>query len=139
VHTWASFTDISLHGCYVETQATYPAGTLLHLKLEANEIRVETVAEVRVNYPYLGMGLAFTQMTDENVARLRQLLWSMSRGCSIVGPGIASTLPAAAPLQELPEVTNPEAALGALVDFFEHRQMLMREDFLRLLKKSQSR
>ena len=35
VRTWASFTDIGLHGCYVEGQATYPAGTLLHMKLEA--------------------------------------------------------------------------------------------------------
>jgi len=42
VRTWATFSDISLHGCYVEAQATYPPGTLLNLKLEANNIRVET-------------------------------------------------------------------------------------------------
>src|SRR5271169_7140093 len=24
VRTWATFSDISLHGCYVEAQATYP-------------------------------------------------------------------------------------------------------------------
>ena len=34
VRTWATFTDVSVHGCYVEAQATYPAGTILHLKLE---------------------------------------------------------------------------------------------------------
>jgi hypothetical protein len=28
VRTWATFSDISLHGCYVEAQATYPAGSL---------------------------------------------------------------------------------------------------------------
>jgi PilZ domain len=42
VRTWASFSDISLRGCYVEAQATYPAGTLLHMKLEGHGIRVET-------------------------------------------------------------------------------------------------
>src|SRR5437899_2797159 len=31
VRTWATFTDVSLHGCYVETHATYPVGTPLHL------------------------------------------------------------------------------------------------------------
>lgn len=36
VHTWATFTDVSLHGCYVEAQATYPAGTVLHMKLEVD-------------------------------------------------------------------------------------------------------
>jgi hypothetical protein len=137
VHTWATFTDISLHGCYVEAQATYPVGTALHLKLDANDIRVETLGEVRVNYPYLGMGIVFVDMSEENVARLRQMLWSITRGSGIVGPGIASTLPAAAPLNTVPQITDPQAALQELMDFFEHRQMLMREDFLRLVKKSQ--
>ena len=63
VRTWATFTDISLYGCYIEAQATFPAGTVLNLKLEANGIRVETRGNVRVNYPYLGMGVAFVGMT----------------------------------------------------------------------------
>ena len=40
VRTWATFSDISLHGCYVEAQATYPANTQLHMKLDANGVRV---------------------------------------------------------------------------------------------------
>src|SRR5581483_5664559 len=87
VRTWATFTDISLHGCYVEAQATYPAGTVLNLKLEANGIRVDTKGNVRVNYPYLGMEIAFVGMTEENVARLRQILANISRGCVVAGSG----------------------------------------------------
>ena len=98
VHTWATFTDVSLHGCYVEAQATYPAGTVLHLKLEVNGVRVETKGTVRVNYPYLGMGIAFTDTSEENQARLRQMLATISRPCVIMGPGIASSLPAKGPL-----------------------------------------
>jgi hypothetical protein len=45
VRTWSTFTDISLNGCYVEAQATYPAGTLLHMKLESNGIRLEIRAK----------------------------------------------------------------------------------------------
>jgi hypothetical protein len=41
VRTWATFTDVSLHGCYVEAQATYPVGTVLHMKLETNGLRLE--------------------------------------------------------------------------------------------------
>ena len=137
MHTWASFTDISLHGCYVEAQATYPAGTVLQLKLEANGIRVETLGNVRVNYPYLGMGIAFVDMSEENAARLRQMLTAMIRRCVIAGPAIASTLPATAALPAIPEITDPQAALQALTDFFETRQMLMREDFVRLVSNSQ--
>jgi PilZ domain len=60
VRTWATFTDVSVHGCYVKAQATYPAGKVLHMKVEANGIRVETKGNVRVSYPYLGMGIAFS-------------------------------------------------------------------------------
>jgi hypothetical protein len=137
VHTWAAFTDISLHGCYVEAQATYPADTVLHLRLEARGIRVETKGVVRVNYPYLGMGIEFTEMTPENEARLRELLASISRPSIIMGPGIASTLPARGPL-EVPPITQPAAVIDALLDFFRDRQMLMRDDFARIVRQSQN-
>jgi len=40
-------------------------GRLLHLRLEANGVRVECkAATVRVTYPYLGMGIAFVEMSD---------------------------------------------------------------------------
>lgn len=136
VYTWASFTDISLHGCYVEAQATYPMGTVLHLKLEAKDLRVETKGTVRVTYPYLGMGIAFTEMTPENEARLRELLASISRPSVIMGPGIASSLPARGPL-ELPPITHPDTIIEALIEFFRDRQMLMRDDFVRIVRQSQ--
>jgi len=137
VRTWASFTDISLHGCYVEAQATYPAGTLLHMKLEANGIRVETKGKVRISYPYLGMGIAFEEISEENVGRLKQLLASLSRPCVIMGPGVNSPHPSTGPMEALPPITNPEAAIRALIEFFEIHQILVRDDFLKLLKKGQ--
>jgi hypothetical protein len=33
-----SFQDVSLHGCYMEVQATYPVGTILQMKLDANGV-----------------------------------------------------------------------------------------------------
>jgi PilZ domain len=132
VHTWASFTDISLHGCYVEAQATYPAGTVLYLTLEVGSIRVETLGEVRVSYPHFGMGIAFKEMSEENVARLRQMLTAITPA-AIMGPGVPSTVPANAPLDAIPDITDPQGAIQALIDFFESRQMLTREDFVRLV------
>lgn len=138
VRTWASFTDISLHGCYVEAQATYPAGTALHMKLEANGFKVESKGTVRVNYPYLGMGIAFVDMSEENRAHLKDLLGSISRPSVIIGPGVVSAHPTAAPLEAVPPVSNPQAAIEALGEFFKSRQMLMRDEFLKILRTSQS-
>lgn len=139
VRTWATFTDISLYGCYVEAQATYPVGTILNMKLDANGMRVETRGNVRVNYPYLGMGIAFVAITDDNETRLREMLASISRGSAVTAPGMPSTLPAQTPLISVPTITDPGAAIQQLVEFFDHRQMLMREDFLRILRKSQAK
>ena len=56
-----------------------------------------------------------------------------------MGPGIASSLPADRPLEAVPLITDPAGAVQALVEFFESRQMLMREDFLRILRTSQKK
>jgi hypothetical protein len=137
VRAWATFTDVSLHGCYVEAQATYPAGTLLHMKMEVNGIRFETRGKVRISYPCLGMGIAFEEMSDENVVRLKQLLGTLSRPGVIVGPGANAPHPTTGPMDGIPAVTNPESAVRALIEFFEMHQVLMRDDFLKLVKKSQ--
>ena len=134
MHTWASFSDISLHGCYVEAQATYPVGTVLHLQLEANGVRLESTGTVRVSYPYLGMGIAFTDVSEQTITRLKEMLGSISRPTAIMQ--IASSLPAREP-HVLPTIADPAAAVQSLTEYFENRQMLMREDFLRILRKSQ--
>lgn len=136
VATWATFTDVSLHGCYVEAQATYPAGTPLQMKLEANGIRLETKGTVRVSYPYLGMGIAFTDMTQENIAELKRLLGTLSRHSILAGPGLASSIPAADVLKAV-ALTNPQAAIQGILDYFETRQVLMRDEFVKILQKSQ--
>ena len=137
VHTWASFTDVSLHGCYVEAQATYPIGSKLHMKLEANGVRFETKGDVRVSYPYLGMGIAFVEMTDENRVRLKQLLGTVTHAHVIVGPGVVSAAPVCGPMDPVPPISDPLAAVQAMIHFFETRHMLTREDFLAVIRKSQ--
>ena len=137
VHTWAAFTDVSLHGCYVEAQATYPVGTILHIKLEANGARVEAKGNVRVSYPHLGMGIAFVEVPQETRTRLKHLLGSISHHSVIMGPGISSPLPICGPPDTVPQISDPRAAVHALVEFFEGHHMLTREDFLRLVQKSQ--
>lgn len=137
VRTWASFQDVSLHGCYVETQATYPVGTLLTMKLEANGVRVEAKGEVRVNYPYLGMGIAFQEMSEENRDQLKKLLSTIARPTVVMGSRVASSLAAAGGAGTGPLIANPAAALRALTEFFEKGQTLMRDDFLKILRDSQ--
>jgi hypothetical protein len=138
VSTWATFTDISLHGCYVEAMSTFRVGAKVSLMMEVNGFRLESNGEVRVVYPNLGMGICFTTMSDPNRERLRELLRSLSRPSVILGvrPDVNSTL---VPERDaLSAIANPGAALQAIKNFFDERHILSREEFFRILRKSQS-
>jgi len=137
--TWATITDISLHGCYVEATASYRVGEALALTIEANGFKVEMTAEVRIVYPRLGMGISFTEISEENRERLGELLRSLSRPSVILGSRVPPTAPARPAFGALPPVANPGAALQAINAFFEDRHILGREEFLRILRKSQGK
>ena len=135
VSTWATFTDISLHGCYVEAMSTYRVGARLALTIEVNSFRVECRGEVRAAYPNLGMGIGFTAMLDQDREQLRELLRSLSRPSVVMDRRVANSSPS--PQPEAASVTDPHAALQAIVKFFDERHMLSRDEFLRILRKHQ--
>jgi len=139
VRTWATFTDISLHGCYVEAQATYPPGTILQMKLEANGIRFESKGDVRVNYPYLGMGIAFVEMSAENQMRLQQLQGVVAAPSVVAAAPTGASAPlsprAAWPGNPLPD---PKAAVEATKKFFDDHATLTREEFQQILRRTQT-
>ncbi len=123
----------------MEAQATYPPGTALELKLEANGFRVETRGVVRVTYPYPGMRISFEVMAEENIARLRQLVTGLSnRGVAMGGRGLASA-GAGNPMADIPVISDPASAMQALIEFFGSRQALLRGDFVRIVTGSQGK
>jgi PilZ domain len=137
LRTWATFTDINLHGCYVGATASYPVGTRLQVKLEAKGMKVQAKGTVRVSYPHLGMGIAFTEISPENRSQLLELLRLISRPAVILGSGANSTAPILRQSMPWPPITNMEAGLKAIVHFFDEQPMLTRDEFSRLLRKSQ--
>lgn len=134
VATWATFTDVSLHGCYVEAMSGFGVGAELEIVIEVNGYRVESRGAVRVVYPGLGMGISFTRMSDANRERLRDLVRSLSQSSVILGARTGLRTPT---LQNSPSVKDPGAALRAILEFFEQRHMLDRDEFFRILRKSQ--
>lgn len=93
LRTWATFTDINLNGCYVGAAASYPVGTRLQVKLEAKGVKVEAQGIVRISYPHLGMGIAFTEIFADDRSRLLELLRSVSPPAAILGSGAGSAGP----------------------------------------------
>jgi hypothetical protein len=136
VHTWATFTDVSMHGCYVEATSTYPVETVLDMKLNANGFEIQTRGKVRMSYPFLGMGIAFTEVPEPGSTHLKELLRTLSRPSVIMGTG-SSSFSSALRFESVPLISNPTAAIQAIIEFFDKRQMLMRDEFLAILHRSQ--
>lgn len=138
VRAWASFSDVSMHGCYVEAAATYPVGTAVRVRLVANGFHAQARGTVRVSHPCVGMGIAFTEVSEPDRAQLKDLLRTLSRPSVILGAGISSSLSAPGLAQSVPLITNPLAAVQAVLEFFEGRHVLTRDEFLAMLRKSQT-
>lgn len=135
--TWATFTDISLQGCYVEAMSNFPVGARLTITLEVNGYRVTCGGEVRVAYPGVGMGIAFAVIGEEPRERLRELLRTLSRPAGISGPAVSADAVASPAAETAPPAASAGAVLKALTKFFEERQMLSRDEFLRILRRAQ--
>lgn len=153
VRSWSSFTDVSLHGCYIEAPVTHPVGTTLDLKLRAHGFQIETEGCVKVCYPSLAMGIAFGEMTVESRHQLQNLVNFLRSNVRVIeaangastseAPNLRTPNSPAFPqvpvgdTDSAPIINNAGVALSALFKFFEGRQLLMRDEFWKIVRKSQ--
>ena len=122
-------TDLSLGGCYVETQSPFPerAGIVLCLKVASMEVQVEGI--VRVMHPSAGMGIEFpssTQEQREQVHRFIDFLTSRP-GTAPELQVLPGTLTAEA-LDSIPAAFDPQE--DPLLELLRNHEALSQEEFL---------
>lgn len=132
IRTWASFTDISPAGCYVEMMTTFPVGTKMEIQLGMNGFLVSGAALVRASYPFLGMGIEFTNLSQNAREQLDAMIASLAatRLRSIPPPPSSKKF-------NLPPISDPMAILDALERLFETKASLTADEFLKLVNTSQ--
>jgi len=59
--------DLSMDGCYVDTNAPFPVRTKVRIRVSASKKTFETLGTVVYSLPNMGMGIAFT--TQEPIQR----------------------------------------------------------------------
>ena len=136
VRMWGTVTDVSLHGCYVEMNSTFPVDTKVNLVLKSFGIRIEASGTVRTSYPFLGMGICFADLEPERQLQLKQLLDALS-GHSAVSNGISAEEKS---MQENSmkgtlESADPRAFLDEITEFFRKKQLLSRDEFHQIAKR----
>jgi CheY-like chemotaxis protein len=78
-------TDLSLGGCYVETDAPFPERALIDLCLKTGDLEVHTEGMVRVVHPGHGMGVEFPSRTEEQRAQVGNVI-NFLRNCPDTTP-----------------------------------------------------
>lgn len=76
----SQMTDLSLHGCYVETQNPFPQGTSVLVEIYTDSEFLETQATVAYRDPHTGMGLQFGEMQPYFAGVLTRWLAKASDG-----------------------------------------------------------
>jgi hypothetical protein len=132
VRIWGTVTDVSLLGCYVEMNTTFPVGTKVDLVLKSFGIRIEDPGTVRASYPFLGMGICFTEMQPVQLLHLKDLLAALS-GRS----GVSNRIPTQEnSMSDTLRSADPRALLDEITEFFQKNQLLSRNEFHQIAKRA---
>lgn len=134
VRTWATVTDLSRSGCYVEMQATSPVDTEVNMVIEVKGVRVQVKGLVRVSYPFLGMGIAFTEIEPAEQARLDDLLLRLASGVPPAAGQGTEKLGESSSQDQL-RISEPRRAINAVAGFFRDHSSLTRDQFFELVAK----
>ena len=66
--------ELSLHGCYLDMMNPFPAGTLVLLKIFADELTFQSKARIIYATPNVGAGVAFLDVEPKYDYILRRWL-----------------------------------------------------------------
>lgn len=136
VRTWGTLADLSATGCYVEMRAAYPVGSRVGLVLAVQDVHLQVSGEVRVSYPFLGMGIVFNPLSQQAQADLEKLLHALDPASAPkVGSAAASpaTRDAPSPAASAALISDADRALHLLTEHFRSHVVLTREEFLKLI------
>jgi DNA-binding response OmpR family regulator len=136
-------TDLSLGGCYVETNAPFPERALIDLCLKTAELEVHTEGMVRVAHPGHGMGVEFPSRTAEQRAQVANLINLLRQGPSTMPELIISPRALVADFKQFEpaDKTVPDSAEeleDALLELLRRGAALQQEEFLSELRQQRN-
>jgi CheY-like chemotaxis protein len=125
-------TDLSLGGCYVESQSPFPEKSGITLCLKVEDMEVEAEGTVRVMHPGFGMGIEFAANTAQDKAHVANFIGLLS-----ASPGTTPELFVTP--RALTAIQNDGPAVAEdledpLVELLRRHETLTQEEFLEELR-----
>jgi CheY-like chemotaxis protein len=134
-----TLTDLSLGGCYVETESPFPERSGITLCLNAEEMEVQAEGMVRVMHPGFGMGIEFaSRTTDERAQVARFIGFLTSRPGTLPALLITPRNLAAGDQYDSPDSLPTEDLDDPLLELLRSGDSLNQEEFLQKLRQQRS-
>jgi CheY-like chemotaxis protein len=132
-------TDLSLGGCYVETESPFPEHSVITLCLKAEDMEVQAEGVVRVMHPGFGMGIEFAaRTTDERAQVARFIGFLTSRPGTYPALLITPRTLTASDDYDQPAPLPAEELEDSLLELLRDHESLNQEEFLQRLRQQRS-
>jgi len=129
--------DLSLGGCYVESESPFPVNTEVELSLRASDTEIKITALIRVMHPGYGMGLEFVSNEGEHRQLVDQFISVLSSH-----PGsmpLLSISPKSIHFHEVASsASQPEGSADSLVELLRSDLPRSQDEFLAELRRQRN-
>ena len=133
-----TLTDLSLGGCYVETESPFPERSGITLCLNAEDMEVKAEGMVRVMHPGFGMGIEFaSRTTDERAQVARFIGFLTSRPGTLPALTITPRVLTAEDGDDSSHSTREELD-DPLLELLHSHESYTQEEFLQKLRQQRS-
>jgi CheY-like chemotaxis protein len=131
--------DLSLGGCYVETESPFPERSGIVLCLKAAGLEVQAEGRVRVMHPEFGMGIEFASGTAEQREQVGTFIGFLSsRPGTVPQLLITPKTLAAVSANDYPKTKGSAEPEDLLLDLLNRAASLNQEDFLKELRQQRN-
>ena len=126
--------DLSLGGCYLETNSPFPERTRVVLSMRIQQLQIQAEGVVRVMHPEVGMGVEFTQKTTQQREHVEKFIYTLTTSGG--APPDLLVEPEGFDNGELTALDrNIDEPYDPLLDLFRNKAELDSEPFLTELRK----
>jgi hypothetical protein len=127
-------TDLSLGGCYVETESPFPERSGITLCLNAEDVEVQAEGTVRVMHPGFGMGIEFAARTTDERAQVARFIGFLTSRPGTLPALLITPRNLAAGDCNQPDESPREELDDPLLELLRSHESLSQEEFLHKLR-----
>lgn len=123
--------DLGPKGCYADSLSVFPVGTLIRVSIRHSGRHFQNDAKVVYAKTGMGMGLSFTDLSDEMQSILREWLYG-NKAEAVFAEEAEENASAPQPVQPAPR--KEKVALARLIELMMHKGQLTELEGRDLLK-----